>query len=59
VTAILWDYSNSYYSWGVLASAGACVFAKNGIKKVIHNRAQAVPPPVLPPESYELFGRGG
>ena len=30
VTAILWDYSNSYYSWGVLASAGGCVFAKNG-----------------------------
>ena len=30
VTAILWDYSNSYYSWGVLASAGAYVFAKNG-----------------------------
>ena len=30
VTAILWDYGNSYYSWGVLASAGAYVFAKNG-----------------------------
>src|ERR1700760_1612258 len=30
VTAILWDYSNSYYSWGVLASGGAYVFAKNG-----------------------------
>jgi maltose/maltodextrin transport system substrate-binding protein len=30
VTAILWDYSNSYYSWAVLASAGAYVFAKNG-----------------------------
>ena len=30
MTAILWDYSNSYYSWGVLASAGAYVFAKNG-----------------------------
>jgi maltose/maltodextrin transport system substrate-binding protein len=29
-TAILWDYNNSYYTWGVLASAGAYVFAKNG-----------------------------
>ena len=23
VTTILWDYRNSYYSWGILASAGA------------------------------------
>src|SRR5580700_4545219 len=30
VTTILWDYNNSYYTWGVLASAGAYVFAKNG-----------------------------
>src|ERR1700756_552075 len=30
VTTILWDYKNSYYSWGILASAGARVFAKNG-----------------------------
>jgi len=30
VTAILWDYGSSYYSWGVLASAGGYVFAKNG-----------------------------
>jgi maltose/maltodextrin transport system substrate-binding protein len=30
VTTILWDYNNSYYSWGILASAGAYVFAKNG-----------------------------
>src|ERR1700693_2331868 len=30
VTTILWDYNSSYYSWGVLASAGAYVFAKNG-----------------------------
>jgi maltose/maltodextrin transport system substrate-binding protein len=30
VTTILWDYKNSYYSWGILASAGAYVFAKNG-----------------------------
>ena len=30
VATILWDYNNSYYSWGILASAGAYVFAKNG-----------------------------
>ena len=30
VTTILWDYNNSYYSWGILASAGAYVFGKNG-----------------------------
>ena len=30
MTTILWDYNNSYYSWGILASAGAYVFAKNG-----------------------------
>jgi maltose/maltodextrin transport system substrate-binding protein len=29
-TTILWDYTSSYYSWGILASAGAYVFAKNG-----------------------------
>jgi maltose/maltodextrin transport system substrate-binding protein len=26
--SILWDYSNPYYSWGALASAGAYVFGK-------------------------------
>ena len=31
VTAILWDYNSSYYSWGILASAGGYVFAKNGL----------------------------
>jgi maltose/maltodextrin transport system substrate-binding protein len=30
VTTILWDYKSSYYSWGILASAGGYVFAKNG-----------------------------
>jgi maltose/maltodextrin transport system substrate-binding protein len=27
-TAILWDYNSPYYSWGILASAGAYVFGK-------------------------------
>ena len=30
MTTILWDYNSSYYSWGILASTGAYVFAKNG-----------------------------
>ena len=30
VTAILWDYKSSYYSWGILTSAGGYVFGKNG-----------------------------
>jgi maltose/maltodextrin transport system substrate-binding protein len=29
-TAILWDYDSSYYSWGILASAGGYVFGKKG-----------------------------
>ena len=30
VMTILWDYKSPYYSWGILASAGGYVFAKNG-----------------------------
>jgi maltose/maltodextrin transport system substrate-binding protein len=30
VIPILWDYKSAYYSWGILASAGAYVFAKAG-----------------------------
>src|SRR6516225_3378877 len=30
VSAILWDYNSSYYSWGILASGGAYVFGKTG-----------------------------
>jgi maltose/maltodextrin transport system substrate-binding protein len=29
-TTILWDYNSSYYSWGILASAGGYVFGKKG-----------------------------
>lgn len=41
VTTILWDYKNSYYSWGILASAGACVFAKNGPDYDLNNAGVA------------------
>ena len=30
VATILWDYDDSYYSWGILASAGAYDLAKHG-----------------------------
>lgn len=29
LTSILWDYNSPFYSWGILASAGAYVYAKN------------------------------
>ena len=29
VFSILWDYKSAYYSWGILASAGAYTYAKN------------------------------
>jgi len=28
VASVLWDYKSAYYSWGILASAGAYIFAK-------------------------------
>jgi maltose/maltodextrin transport system substrate-binding protein len=28
ITSILWDYSGPYYSWGILASGGAYIYAK-------------------------------
>jgi maltose/maltodextrin transport system substrate-binding protein len=30
VSAILWDYKSSYYSWGILASGGGYVFGRTG-----------------------------
>ena len=29
VATILWDYKSAYYSWGILASAGAYIFGKS------------------------------
>jgi maltose/maltodextrin transport system substrate-binding protein len=29
VSTILWDYKSAYYSWGIFASAGAYIYAKN------------------------------
>jgi maltose/maltodextrin transport system substrate-binding protein len=31
-TLILWDYTSPYYSWGILAGAGAYIWAKNNGK---------------------------
>jgi len=32
VSCILWDYKSAYYSWGILAGAGAYIYAKNNGK---------------------------
>jgi maltose/maltodextrin transport system substrate-binding protein len=43
VIPILWDYKSAYYSWGILASAGAYVFAKAGPDYNLHNIGVANP----------------
>jgi maltose/maltodextrin transport system substrate-binding protein len=43
VTTILWDYKNAYYSWGILASAGAYVFGKAGSDYDLNNVGVATP----------------
>ena len=34
---MLWDYKSAFYSWGILASAGAYLFAKAGSDYNLHN----------------------
>jgi maltose/maltodextrin transport system substrate-binding protein len=43
VRTILWDYKNAYYSWGILASAGAFVFKKQHTDYDLHNVGVATP----------------
>jgi maltose/maltodextrin transport system substrate-binding protein len=43
VTAILWDYKNPYYSWGILDSAGGYIFGKKGTDYDLHNVGVATP----------------
>ena len=43
VIPILWDYKSAFYSWGILASAGAYVFSKNGIGYDLRNIGIANP----------------
>jgi maltose/maltodextrin transport system substrate-binding protein len=43
VTPILWDYKNAYYSWGILASAGAYVFANTGSDYDVNHVGVATP----------------
>ncbi len=40
---ILWDYKNAYYSWGILASAGAFVFKKQHTDYDLHDVGVATP----------------
>ena len=37
VISILWDYKSAFYSWGILASAGAYVFSKAGTSYDLRN----------------------
>jgi maltose/maltodextrin transport system substrate-binding protein len=46
VTAILWDYKNPYYSWGILDSAGGYIFGKEGTDYDLNNVGVATPPAV-------------
>ncbi|HYY26733.1 MAG TPA: maltose/maltodextrin ABC transporter substrate-binding protein MalE [Chthoniobacterales bacterium] len=43
VIPILWDYKSAFYSWGILASAGAYVFAKAGTNYDLQNIGVANP----------------
>ena len=43
VIPILWDYSSPFYSWGILSSAGAYVFAKTGTDYDLHDVGIASP----------------
>lgn len=43
VRTILWDYQNAYYSWGILASAGAYVFKKEHTDYDLHDVGVAAP----------------
>jgi maltose/maltodextrin transport system substrate-binding protein len=42
-SAILWDYKSSYYSWGILASGGGYVFARDGKNFNVKDTGLAVP----------------
>jgi maltose/maltodextrin transport system substrate-binding protein len=43
VIPILWDYKSAFYSWGILASAGAYVFSKAGTDYDLRNIGIANP----------------
>jgi maltose/maltodextrin transport system substrate-binding protein len=43
VISILWDYKSAFYSWGILASAGAYVFSKAGTSYDLRNIGIATP----------------
>jgi maltose/maltodextrin transport system substrate-binding protein len=43
VRTILWDYKNPYYSWGILACAGAYVFSRQGTNYNLKDIGVATP----------------
>ena len=59
VTTILWDYKNAYYSWGILASAGAFVFGKAGSDYDLNNVGVATPGAVKALSTIAALVRSG
>lgn len=43
VRTILWDYKNAFYSWGIMASAGAYVFKQEHTDYDLHDVGVATP----------------
>ena len=59
VTTILWDYKSAYYSWGILASAGAYVFADTGPDYDLTNVGIATPGAVKALSTIAALVRAG
>jgi len=59
VTTILWDYKSAYYSWGILASAGAYVFANTGSDYDLNNVGVATPGAVKALSTIAALVRSG
>jgi maltose-binding protein MalE len=52
VIPILWDYKSAYYSWGILASAGAYVFAKAGSDAAFCLKRTSEPKPFFGSDAF-------
>ena len=58
-TTILWDYKSAYYSWGILASAGAYVFANTGSDFDLNDVGVATPGAVKALSTITALVRSG
>ena len=59
VTTILWDYKSAYYSWEILASTGAYVFANTGSDFDLKNVGVATPGAVKALSTIAALVRSG